>query len=253
LGTARSRAIVPGHLRLFPIMKLDRKTRVHMSLFKDRYTDRYRPRRTFPRRLVFISLCASIVGLILVSGGIYVYHRTKQRPKITEKRPQPPSSAKVESEIEVGIALPSAFGGKIRSKSLVKLLDAVHKNDLNPSHLHLSLEARGKNHTPTFPVGEPFKVKISSPSDCYYAVIHRNSDGTFELLVPKLASDSDAKLKKGVTQELSVHTTPPGGQQEFLLIGAEKPIDLESLLSAPPETFKHSFSAVAFPYVAPEK
>ncbi len=197
---------------------------------------------------------ATFLGLLLVLGGLAVYHgRSRQSANCAEKRPQPttrPPSAKPEADIEV--AVPAAFGGKIHSKSLARLLDATYKHDMNHEHLRVILEGRGGNCASTFAMGEPFMVRISAPRDCYYAVIHHNSDGTFQLILPGSEPDGSEKLKKGVIQELRVHTIPPGGHQEFMLICVEKPIQLEQVLSGPPESYRRALSVAVAPYAAPD-
>lgn len=200
-----------------------------------------------------------VPGLLLVLLAIHFHSRLKEkRARLAEAPPRvvstPARVADTQSTAEIG--LPNSLGGHVRVESLAKLLNAAHQYNLNLGQLRLTLSSfdGGRFHySSTFPIGESFTVEMSSRSQCYYALIHHNSDGTFQLLVPEAGGDSEGagKLKIGVRRVVGVHATPPGGEQEFMLICAEKPIDLESVLSGPAEAYKNYLSAVVFPYVAP--
>jgi hypothetical protein len=215
-------------------------------------SNRYRPeeenqepieKRPIPwRRYTLIG--GSVIALLAIGVGTFLYQRA------LGKRSNPPPIQKPAAQ-EAKVNVPKAFGGSVDSNLLLQLLNAAHEHDLSSGQLHLSLRGH-KHHPPTFPVEESFDVNLSSSKDCYFALLHHNSDGTFETVIPREGSgpESDEKLKAGVPKELSAHATPPPGQQEFLLIAAQERLDLDRVLKGAPETYKQSLSVVTFPYIA---
>ncbi len=124
------------------------------------------------------------------------------------------------------LTLPVAFGGRIESR----LLDQLKQSEDMDGDFETKLVLGRQGDVPSYRVGDEIKVGFLSERDAYYALIHRDSAGTYTVLAPSIA---EAGLLRAGERRIfpwasgsSMVVTGPAGEEEFILLCSRQEVSL---------------------------
>jgi subtilisin family serine protease len=122
------------------------------------------------------------------------------------------------------LVVPGVFGGRVGVATLERLLESAGADSpIKPK----VVVGRDVYHP-----GDGLKIGFKVEQDCYYLLIHRDSEGHYTLLAP--SPNGDIRLRAGEKysepsgDDRTIRIRPPGGVEHVMLICAGAQADLES-------------------------
>jgi len=129
------------------------------------------------------------------------------------------------------IELPGYFG-EVSLATLEALRNSSGELNAWDAMIAVGRKPTAGREVPVYRIDDELRLGYRSDRECYYALLHRDSEGSYTMLMPGRSDPQKLRKDKKYLFPGTITISPPRGREEFILICAKREIDLGRIVTS---------------------